>query len=356
MNSEPFDQSKANAFGDNLVATLNHGALALMLSIGHRTGLFDVMRDLPPSSSSEIAEQAGLQERYVREWLGAMVTGGVVDYDANDASYRLPAEHAGLLTRAARPSNIAATMQWIPVLGNVEDEIIECFEKGGGVPYSSYERFHAVMMEESDQTVVAALIDSILPCIPDGIVRLERGIDVLDVGCGSGRALITMAKAFPKSRFTGYDFSHEGIGIAQSTAEQAGLSNIQFRVADAAKLVDVQAFDLITAFDAIHDQAKPADVLAGIARALRPEGVFLMQDIRGSSHVDRDRENPMAPFLYTISCLHCMTVSLSSDGDGLGAMWGEETACRMLAEAGFGEVTVKQLPHDDLNNYFLARK
>jgi 2-polyprenyl-3-methyl-5-hydroxy-6-metoxy-1,4-benzoquinol methylase len=224
------------------------------------------------------------------------------------------------------------------------------------VPYASYERFHAVMAEESDQTVVAVLLDTILPAVPGAVEQLERGIDVLDVGCGSGRALNLMASRFPNSRFTGYDFSDEAIAEARREAREAHLENVQFDVRDVASLSRRPRFDLITAFDAIHDQAKPADVLAGIAGSLRRGGTFLMQDIAGTSDVSKDAEHPLAPFLYTISCMHCMTVSLAAGGTGLGAMWGSGLACEMLAEAGFDEIDVKSLPHDPLNQYYIGRR
>ena len=320
MTTSTFDETRAEAFSDQLGNWLNGGAMSLMTSIGHRTGLFDVMATLPPSTSQAIAKEAGLAERYVREWLGAMVTGGVIDYDAEAGTYHLPAEHAASLTRSARPANMAVTLQWIPLLGGVEDEVVASFENGGGVPYSAYHRFHSVMAEESDQTVVAGLRDQILPLVPGLSSRLEEGIDVLDVGCGSGRALLELARAFPKSRFLGVDFSEEAIAAA---ARGAGdLPNLRFEACDATTLEAIPAFDLVTAFDAIHDQIDPASVLEAIGVALRPDGVFLMQEIKGTSDVELDRHNPMAPFLYTISCMHCMTVSLSAGGAGLGAMWG----------------------------------
>jgi 2-polyprenyl-3-methyl-5-hydroxy-6-metoxy-1,4-benzoquinol methylase len=350
------DEKRAEAFGEKMVGILNGAATALMVSVGHRTGLFDVMSGLEGSTSSGIASEAGLDERYVREWLGAMVTGGIVEHDETQGTYVLPAEHAMSLTRESRPNNIAATCQWIPVLGSVEDEIVDCFERGGGVPYSSFERFHAVMAEESDQSVVAVLLDEILPGIPGVVEALERGIDVLDVGCGSGRALNVMAATYPRSRFTGYDFSSEGVNAGKAEAAANGLTNVHFEMRDVAELEVDDAFDLITAFDAIHDQARPDVVLQCISRALRGDGLFLMQDIAGSSHVHEDRNNAMAPFLYTISCMHCMTVSLASDGAGLGAMWGKDLACKMLAAAGFGDVLVTELPHDAMNYYYTARK
>lgn len=356
MTTQVLDQKKAEQFAEHMIGIINGGSLALMTSIGHRTGLFDIMAELPPSTSRQIADAAGLNERYVREWLGAMVVGRIVDYDAREATYTLPQEHAAALTRGASPHNIATTAQFIPLLGQVEDQIIESFRKGGGVPYSAFPRFHELMAEESNQTVVAALIDHILPLAPGLVERLNEGIEVLDVGCGSGHALILMARIFPKSRFTGFDFSEEAIAHARAEAERIGLSNIRFEAKDVATLNGESRFGLITAFDAIHDQASPARVLKGISNALADDGIFLMQDIAGSSHLDKNFEHPVAPFLYTVSCLHCMTVSLAQNGDGLGTMWGLELASRMLAEAGFTKLEVKQLPHDIMNNYFIAAK
>jgi SAM-dependent methyltransferase len=357
-DAEPaaFDARRAEAFGARMVDILNGGALSLMISVGHRSGLFDVMQQLDFATSHELAEQAGLAERYVREWLGAMATGGIVEHDAARGAWRLPPEHAATLTRDARPSNLAVTAQWIPLLARVEDEILECFERGGGVSYASYLRFHEVMAEESDQTVVAVLLHAIVPLVPGLRRALERGIDVLDVGCGAGRALNLLADAFPRSRFTGYDILAPAIAAARAEATDRGLTNVRFEVRDVADLEIDAAFDLVTAFDSIHDQARPDVVLGVVVRALRPGGTFLMQDIRGTSHVERDAEQPLAPFLYTLSCLHCMTVSLADDGAGLGAMWGEETARRMLGEAGFRQVRLERLEHDPLNLYYVSHK
>ena len=351
-----FDQAQAEAFAGRLLDVLNSGALALMTSIGHRTGLFDAMAGLPPSTTEQISSAANLNERYVREWLGAMTVGGIVEHDPQDATYYLPTEHSSFLTRAASPNNIAAFTQFISVLGSVEDGIVESFKEGGGLPYSAYPRFHEVMAEASDQAVVAALTDHILPLVPGLTERLEDGIDVLDVGCGSGRALNLMARAFPNSRFVGYDFSEEVITRARAEAQEHGTTNVSFEVKDAAALGEEVRYDLITTFDAIHDQADPAAVLKGIADALKGDGVYLMQDIAGSSHVHGDMDHPIGQYLYTVSTMHCMTVSLAQGGEGLGTMWGEEKAREMLGEAGFTEVEVKQLPHDPFNNYFIITK
>jgi 2-polyprenyl-3-methyl-5-hydroxy-6-metoxy-1,4-benzoquinol methylase len=356
LDPAKLDSAKAEAFAERMLDILNSGAIVLMTSIGHRTGLFDTLANLPPSTSQQIADTAGLNERYVREWLGAMVTGRFVDYDPVTDTYFLPPEHAAFLTRAASPNNLAVAAQFVPMLATIEDQAIECFYNGGGVPYSAYARFHQVMAEESGQTIVALLEEAILPLIPGLIEALEKGIDVLDVGCGSGRALNAMATRFPNSRFTGYDLSEAAIATAQSEASDRKLTNIQFQPKDAAQFDEVEQYDLICTFDAIHDQAKPDVVLRSIYQALRLDGTYLMQDIRASSQVHKNFDHPAAPYLYTISCLHCMTVSLAAGGMGLGAVWGEEKALEMLREAGFTRAEIKRLDHDFLNNYYIVKK
>lgn len=350
------DASRVEDFGRHLLDVLNHGAVALGLSVGHRTGLFDTLAGLAPSTSREIADAAGLDERYVREWLGAMATARIVEYDGTTGRYVLPAAHAALLTRSATPDNMAVTAQWFAVLAGVEDRIVECFRDGGGVPYEAFGRFHEVMAEESGQTVVAALFDHILPLAPGLIQRLREGIDVLDVGCGRGRALLAMASEYPNSRFRGYDLSEAAVGPARREAAEMGLRNVFFASVDAALMADEERFDLVTAFDIVHDQARPDDVLANLRRALRPGGLLLMQDISTHTPLESNLDHPLGPFLYTISYTHCMTVSLARNGAGLGTCWGRELAESMLADAGFVDVEVHTLEHDIQNFFYLARR
>ncbi len=356
MATQAINETRAEEFAERMVDVLNSAAIALMTSIGHQVGLFDTMASLPPSTSEQVATAAALQERYVREWLGAMVTGRIVDYDPATKTYALAAEHAACLTRSAGAENLAAAMQFIPLLAQIEEPIIDCFVNGGGVPYSAYPRFQQLMAEDSATVHDASLIDTILPLVPGLPLRLRNGIEVADIGCGSGHAINLMAGEYPASRFVGYDFSEEGIRAARREAEDQGLANAHFEVRDVTVLDAPGRFDLITAFDAIHDQAHPAQVLSGIAGALRPNGVFLMVDIRASSELQENLDLPMAPFLYTVSTLHCMTVSLAQAGTGLGTVWGEQTARRMLTDAGFASVEVKQIEGDVFNNYFIATR
>ena len=237
------------------------------------------------ATSGEIAKKAGLQERHVREWLGAMTVGRVVDHDAATGAYALPPEHAALITRAAPNGNLAVFAQYIPLLGTVEDEVVRCFREGGGVPYNRYGRFHEVMAEDSGQTFVLALIDQILPLVPGLIGRLNDGIRVLDVGCGRGKALNLMARTFPNSRFVGYDLSEEAIAFARQGAAEHRTKNVEFAARDLTdfdETAERTAFDFVTTFDAVHDQARPLAVPRGIHRTLAPDGIYLAQDINST--------------------------------------------------------------------------
>jgi 2-polyprenyl-3-methyl-5-hydroxy-6-metoxy-1,4-benzoquinol methylase len=356
LDSTTLNAAAAEQFAARMVGVLNDASLALMISIGHQVELFDVMAALPPSTADEIAEAAGLQERYVREWLAAMSTGRVIDYDPQTHTYRLPAEHAACLIRASGADNLAHVMQLVPLLAGVEEPIVACFRSGGGVPYGAYPRFHQLMAEDSATVHDAALVEAIIPLVPGLTDRFRAGIEVADIGCGRGHAVNLLAAAFPNSRFTGYDFSAEAIEAARREAEGRGLENASFVLQDVTELDLQDAYDFITAFDAIHDQAQPAQVLAGIAEGLRPDGVFLMVDIKASSELQENLDHPFATFLYTASTLHCMTVSLALGGVGLGTMWGEQLALTMLRGAGFADVVVKALESDLFNSYYIASK
>ncbi|WP_067716219.1 class I SAM-dependent methyltransferase [Nocardia yamanashiensis] len=339
-----------------MLGMVNDGFLCLMVSIGHRTGLFDVMSGMGAGTSSEVAGAAGLDERYVREWLAALAVGRVVEYDAGNSTFLLPAAHAATLTRAAGPENFASFAQYIALAASVEGDIVDCFRDGGGVPYSKFGRFQQLQAEESAAVHDLALIGSTITVVPGLPERLRGGIDVADIGCGSGHALNLLGREFPGSRFSGFDFSEEGIAAARAEAEAMGLTNARFEVRDVTELGMSDSFDLITAFDAIHDQAHPAQVLRGIADALREDGTFLMVDIQASSELAENMDHPLGAGLYAISTMHCMTVSLALGGDGLGTMWGEQVATRMLHEAGFATVTVEHVDADILNSYYVATK
>lgn len=330
--------------------------LSLMISIGYKTGLFDTISQLKPSTSQEISRAAKLNERYVREWLGAMVTGNIIDYDPSTGKYSLRKEHSTFLTRKSGIDNLAVLAQYVSLMGNVEDKIVECFINGGGLPYSEYPKFQQLQAEETARIFDSKLTNQILPLIPEINDKLSNGIKVLDIGCGRGHAINLMGKAFPKSKFTGCDISREGISSAKEEAKNLGLTNVQFEIKDALLIEELGKFDLITAFDTIHDQTQPTKVLKAINASLNNAGFFLMQDIAASSNVEKNIDNLLAPALYTISTMHCMSVSLAFNGEGLGTMWGKELAVKKLDEAGFKDIKVKNIEGDIMNYYYLSRK
>jgi SAM-dependent methyltransferase len=344
----------ADVYAFRVVRTLNSGFTTLMISIGHRTGLFDALGSLPPSTSQQIADAADLNERYVREWLAAMASAHIVDYDAKADTYRLPVEYAAVLTRGCGAANLSTLAQFLPVMAAVEDLAVASFRGGGGIHPEAFARFQEVMGEQRRKCVDESYIDELLSLMPGMRERLERGGDVLDIGCGHGWVLNVMARMFPASRFRGYDSSREAIATARHEALDWEVKNVRFEVGDVAGLAETAAYDLIMAFDSIHEQSFPRVVLRNVEAALRADGVFLMQDVAGSSHLERNLDNPFAPLLYAVSTIHCLSVSLAENGEALGAMWGEENARHMLYAAGFKRLRFERISTDPLNYYCVA--
>jgi len=348
------DDAKVKAFTQRMVGHFTGASVVLMLEVGRQTGLFEAMAAMPAASSATIAERAGLTERYVREWLGAMVCGGLVEYDAAAQTYLLPPEHALLLTgQTSRNLTTLATL--FPLLGRVVPAVVEAFEKGGGVPYAAYQPEFTGVMDARSRPRYRELLFTKYLALPEGLLpRLESGVRVADVGCGTGFCVNLMAQRFPRSVFVGYDFSEAAIARARQEAAAMGVANVSFVVQDVARLPSEPRFDLITAFDAIHDQIDPAAVLRCIRQALAPGGLFLMVDVHASSRLEENVGIPMTAFVYTVSTMHCMTVSLAHGGAGLGTAWGTGLATRMLREAGFTDVRLFERV-DPANSLYAAR-
>jgi len=356
-----------DAFSRRMVDILNHAALNLAIAVGYRTGLFETLSRMDaPGSAAQIAASAGLSRRYVREWLAVMGTGGIVAMSPGsdgEVRYHLPPEHAVFLTRGGGADNLAVYTQEIPLLTTqVMEEVVAAFRSGEGIAYEKYPRFQAFMSELADNKHETLLVKDFLPSIENGalVSRLEAGIRVCDLGCGQGVALVLMAAAFPSSRFTGIDISRQALAAARQMAAERKLSNVTFLEADAARPEDLEplwgVFDYVTAFDAIHDQRHPLEALRNIRHMLAPEGLFSMVDIDAHSSPLDNAAQPLAPFLYTVSLMHCMPVGLYRGGRGLGMMWGRETAQAMLAEAGFTKVEVLGMDFDPFNIHFLCRR
>lgn len=360
-------KNSGDSFSQKLTDILNYGALNLAMGLGYRTGLFEAMDTFDsPEPVSTISKKAGLHERYVLEWLGIMVTGGIVDLFENqegDDLFHLPKAHADLITRRAGNANMGVYMQEIPLLTSTVFEAVENgFKTGEGIPYEMYPGFQRFMAQLADAKHREVLISRFLPSVENGEMekRLRMGISVCDVGCAEGVALTLMAEAFPKSRFSGIDISEAALVKAKSMAAEKNLQNIVFQKQDASVLKQNSewrgTFDYITSFDAIHDQTQPMKALEGIYAILKNNGVFSMVDIAASSDLSKNVEHPMGMFLYTISLMHCMPVGLADEGTGLGMMWGRDKAIDMLKGAGFAQVEVQEIPEDSFNLHFFCRK
>ena len=353
-DTDAADRRKVRAFARHLFGVYTHGALSYLIDLGHRTGLFTAAAQ-GPATSAELAARAGCDERYVAEWLGAMVTAEIMTISTPDGErYTLPPEHAAALTGDGS-KNMGPMAAMVTLMGRNLDGVERAFREGGGVPYPAFApEFTGVMDELNRRPLDELLVDAWLPLVPGLVEALTAGIRVADVGCGTGHALALLGAAFPASEFVGYDLSDEAIAAAR--AETAGLGNVSFEVADAARFSPAEPVDAVLAVDAVHDQADPAGMLRAIHDALVPGGRFVMVDMAAQSAVADNVGNPFAPWIYAISTLHCMTVSLAAGGAGLGAAWGEQTARAMLADAGFGDVVTHPAPGQALNLIYVTER
>jgi SAM-dependent methyltransferase len=355
--SEPsaIDAQAVEAFAGRLFELFTGAALSALVDVGHRTGLFEAAAD-GPATAGELAARAGVDERHVREWLGAMATAGIFEYEPTVATYWLPREHAACLT-GFRVENLAPVARLTTMLTRHVPEVADAFRNGGGVPYSAFvPEVHDVMDGLWGPTYEHLLVPAIVPLAPGLAERLVAGIRVADVACGSGKAVVALARAYPASTFVGYDLDDGALARGRAEAGRRGLTNVVFEPCDAADLAVDEPFDAVFVFNAIHDQAEPAAVLGRVHDALAPGGAFVMDEPRVSSDLADNIGNPLAPFTYAVSTLHCLTVSLAAGGAGLGAAWGEQLALRMLADAGFADVAVHEAPGDPGNAVYVTHR
>ncbi len=353
-------------FAQRMTDILNYGALNLAMGIGYKNRIFDTFENLnKPVTIKQIVAASGLNERYLREWLGIMVTGRIIEFSLSpggEDSYFLPPEHAAFLTRNSGSNNLGVYTQEIPLLTSCAMEAVNIgFQTGEGIPFSQYPDFQQFMGELADAKHKQVLIADFLPSVDNGnlVERLTEGIRVCDLGCGEGVALNLMANAFPKSTFTGIDNHEAALCEGRKDAREQGLSNVVFKNIDAAAIYGnnefLEKFDYVCAFDAIHDQSHPLEVLKGIRYMLAPDGMFSMIDIKAFSNHADNQDHPMGAFLYTVSLMHCMPVGLNDNGTGLGMMWGREKAEAMLSEAGFEHIEQIAMEQDGFNLHYLSR-
>lgn len=321
--------------------------------IGDRLGLFRTLADNGPMTSDALASQLALDERYVREWLKAMVSAGYVESDPEGGTYRMTEEQRSVLADEGSPTFAAGAFQFaIPSLA-ITERLIEHFRSGGGIGFSelgpevpeAIDRMHRAWFDHQ-------LTSRWLPALPDVIGKLESGIRVLDVGCGLGRASIAIGKEFPNSRVVGIDPHEPSIAEARKLAEEAGVDNVEFREIALDGMAQGERFELILTIDCIHDMTDPVAELVRIRKMLAPDGVLFWSEPSGSADPTKNR-NPPGRMRSALSPYHCLTVSLAEGGAGLGTIIGEEGARRLAGDAGY--TRFETIPIESaMQQFFLA--
>jgi SAM-dependent methyltransferase len=330
------DRDLAKTFMGRLFDMTSGAAVLGVLAVADRTGLLRAMQGAGPLTLDAVVERTGLETRYVEEILATLVAGGMLDLDRASQTYELPDEHAACLSDESSPYFMGGWTQIMQGLYGAIPGVVDACHNGGGVAYDHFGDHMVDGISRANSPGMRLLLTRRwLAALPEVVQRLEDGIRVADVGCGAGTAVLTMARAYPQSTFTGYDVSESSITRAREAAREEGLANAHFELAGGEALPLDPSFDLITAFDVVHDLVDPKAVLARIRQALSPEGVFFMVEPAVEAEL-ADNVNPSGALLYAMSTLHCMTVSLAHGGEGLGAAWGPEKAEQYCLNAGFG--------------------
>jgi SAM-dependent methyltransferase len=343
------DENRAAEFTGRVLAdTAAAAATVVLAALGDRAGLFKNLAEHGPGTSGELASRTGLSERYVREWLAGMFAAGYLTYDDALGSYALPAEHVPALAAEPGPAFFGGVHQ--ELIGAIQryDDVADAFHRGGGVrPADLHPDVWAGTSRFTAQWHQNMLVQQWLPLVPDTTAKLRAGARVADVGCGTGQALIALARAFPAITATGYDVHQPAVERARRAAAEAGLADrISFEVLDAAAGLP-ESFDVITTFDVVHDAVDPLGLLRSIRDALRPGGTYLCLEINCSDQA-ADNTGPIAALLYGFSILYCMTTSLAEGGEGLGTLGLPEPVLRQLA----GKAGFTQVRHVEMDNPF----
>lgn len=329
------DRAAVWEFMDRFVGMAAGAATLFTLAIADRTGLLQVLAESDPVTIEAAADSAGLDRRYVEEIFHQLTTAEILEHDPGAKTFRLPPERGSVLADDASPYAMAGWLDMLPTAGQFIDDVVEAVRTGGGVPASRFgdRMVHAVARANGPSTRIL-LTRRWLPAMPDVVARLEAGGRVADVGCGTGTAVLTMAAAYPRSQFVGYDVDPRAIAIAASAAEAAGLPNAEFEARGAEEIPVAPPFDLITTFDVVHDLADPEGAVARFREALAEDGTFLMMEPAAAPALE-DNIEPRVALLYGVSLLYCMTQSLAAGGAGLGTVWGPEGAEALCRRVGF---------------------
>lgn len=330
------NKDRVKAFAEKVFGDMAGAMTAGLAYIGVETGLFRAMAGKGPMEARAVAGAAGLDERYVSEWLKGMVCAGYLEYDADGDTYAFPDEHAFLLASDDTDHFAGGLFAMAPPLLKVAPQVAESFRRGGGVPFEAYGEEGVTALDLINRgNYEHKLTDYWLATMPDVVERLREGGRALDVGCGTGHVSLVLARAFPESRFVGLDIHTESVDRARRLADERGLADrVQFDTAPVEELEDEDGFDLITICDCIHDLTDPVRTLDAVRRRLKPGGALFVVEPKAADRLE-DNRHPVGTMFYGFSVLHCMTQSLAEGGPGLGTCMGPARTEALLREAGF---------------------
>jgi len=329
------DKDAMRAFMGRFMEMTTGAAVMGVVAVADRTGLFRAMAGRPPETLEAIAESTDIDARYLEEILATLAAAGIVVYAPEERTYYLPEEHAVCLADESSPYCLAGWTQMVPALYRAIPGVARACHEGGGVPFSEFgpDMVEGIARANGPGTRIL-LTRKWLPAMADVVERLEAGIRVADVGCGSGEAVLAMARAYPASTIHGFDLDARSVERARKAAAEAGLDNVELDCRSGETIPTQPGFDLITTFDVIHDLVDPLAVLRHIRACLRAGGTFLMvEPVAGDDLAEN--LHPAGALTYAMSTLHCMTQSLAHGGAGLGAAWGPRRAEALCREAGF---------------------
>jgi SAM-dependent methyltransferase len=349
------DKDKVKAFADRAFADMAGAMTAGMAYLGVKTGLFRAMAGKPPMTAADLASAAKLQPRYVEEWLNGMASAGYLEYNAAARTFRLPDEHAFLLASDGTDHFAGGLFLFVPPLLKVAPNVAEAFEQGGGVSFSEYGLEGIAALDAINRGNYEHRLTSYwLKALPQIVAKLEAGGRALDVGCGAGRICIALAKAFPNAEIVGLDPDAESIRQAEAAAQAAGVdARIRFLAQSTGEAEAGGGFDLITAFDCIHDFAAPQKTLSEIRALLKPDGTLFIAEPKAADRLE-DNFHPIGTMFYGFSLFHCMTQSLASGGPGLGTCMGPARLKQLLTDAGFSRFKTLDIK-SQVNSFYAAR-
>ena len=356
-DAPPIDPAKAGLFAFSVWTYKQGEVVSLMIHLGDRLGLYRAMQGAGPLTAADLAERTELHERWLLEWLRSQGAAGLLETTDGEV-FELSPEGAAVLADEAGSLYFAAgAFQGGVAPPDVVDRLADAFRTGVGLTYDDLgaSAAHAVERMLAPWSRLA-LVPQILPRLDGVVAKLTTGARVADVGCGSGIALLTLAEAFPASTFEGFDPSQHAIHRARTELDDKGLTNVTFHVAEAEDLPDEPTFDLVITFDCLHDMSHPLEAIAAIRRSIRPDGTWLIKEIRAGATWEENQGNPVLAMMYSTSVATCMSSALSEPGGaGLGTLgMHRELLERLCRDAGFSTIAVHDVD-DPANLYYEAR-